>query len=130
MSYSFKFSTQFAVEYARFPKDQQDKVDDFTDTFLNFGLGDFSKYPGKITYSWRGLDPSSAEFGYANSNELWHYHVGIPTYRQAPDVPYKTSDWVLHFQWPGKGSSITVVDLYSHYKWSGEFYLPPATALK
>lgn len=129
MSFEVSFSAQFALEYSRFPKYQQDKVDDFIDIFSIHGLGDFSKYPGKITYSWKGLSPTDPVCIYAKDNELWHYHIGIPTYTARPDIPYQTSDWVLHFQWPGKGTTIALVDLYSHYTSTGVFYLPPESAL-
>ena len=129
MTFTWSFSTQFAKEFANFPKDQQDKVLDFVDTFENFGLADWFRYPGKISYSWKNLAATDPAFVFASANDLWHYHIGIPVYVTVPGRPYQTSDWVLHFQWPGKGSHIDVVDLYQHYTVSRAFYLPPAQSL-
>ncbi|WP_296504518.1 hypothetical protein [Rhodoferax sp.] len=129
MTFSFSFSSAFAKDYANFPPDQQDKVDDFTDTYLKDGFTDWTKFPGKITYSWKGLGPSNPQYIFTKANELWHYHIGIPIYVQQPGVPYQTSDWVLHFQWRGKGNHIDIVDLYQHYTYSRAFYIPPASAL-
>ncbi|WP_028211622.1 hypothetical protein [Paraburkholderia mimosarum] len=127
MVHTWSFNAQFAIEFSRFPQDQQDAVLDFTDAFEQHGLSDFSKFPGKITYSWKGVPPGSAEFIYAKANELWHYHIGLPTYTQGPK--YSTSDWVLHFQWPKQGDHINLVDLCYHYTSGGLFYVPAAKYL-
>lgn len=127
MAYTWAFNAQFALEFSRFQKDQQDAVLDFTDTFDAHGLSDFTKFPGKITNSWRGLPPGSPEFVYARANELWHYHIGLPVYTTGPK--YSTSDWVLHFQWPGRGDHVNLVDLCYHYTSSGQFYMPGAKYL-
>lgn len=119
----------FAVEFANFPQDQQDAILDFTDIFEKHGLADFSKYPGKITYSWKGLQAGSAEFVYAQSNDLWHYHVGIPHYNHV-HPKYATSDWVLHFQWQQQGTHVNLVDIFQHYTSTGKFYMPPPPYLK
>jgi hypothetical protein len=128
MAYSYGFKKQFATEFANFPKPQQDKILDFADAFLLHGLGDFTKYVGKITPSWAG-NANSADYNFALSNELWHYHIGIPTYI-AVHPKYSTSDWVLHFQWKGKGDHIDLLDVYSHYRKDGSFYLPSIDYLK
>lgn len=127
MAYTWGFNAQFAIEFSRFEKDQQDAVLDFTDTFELYGLSDFSKYTGKITYSWKGVPVGSPEYVYAKANDLWHYHVGLPSYTQGPK--YSTSDWVLHFQWRDRGDEIALVDLYRHYTSTGQFYVPGAKYL-
>ena len=53
---------------------------------------------------------------------------GIPVYNVVHGK-YKTSDWVLHFQWPGQGDAINLVDVYAHYTSTGAFYLPDAKYL-
>lgn len=130
MSYTYSYSIQFAKEFSRFPDDQKDKVDSFLDVYEASGLTNFAAYPGKITPSWKGLDAHDPKFAYAFNNALWHYHVGLPSYRQSPSGNYQTSDKVLHFQWPGKGSHICLVDLYDHYTWNGVFWLPPQESLE
>ncbi|TXR52051.1 hypothetical protein [Reinekea thalattae] len=122
------FSSKFTTEFECFPIDQQEKILSFAKTFQDNGLSDFSIYEGKVTPSWKGGTISDKNYQYALDNDLWHYHVGIPEYEKIHDK-YKTSDWLLHFQWPNRGNEICLVDLYSHYTSGGEFYLPPETYL-
>jgi mRNA-degrading endonuclease RelE of RelBE toxin-antitoxin system len=127
--YTVKFRKQFAIEFQYYPDFQQDKILDFVETFEQHGLSDFSKYTGKISQSWSNLQPSNSDYRYAQKNHLWHYHIGIPKYEQLHSK-YKTSDVVLHFQWHNKGNTICLVDIYSHYKIDGSFYLPSPDYLK
>lgn len=127
--YQIHFYKQFSIEFPNFPVDQQNKVLDFIDIFEQHGLTDFSRYEGKITPSWKGMNVSESNYRYARDNSLWHYHVGIPEYRQVHST-YKTSDMVLHFQWPGKGSHVNLLDMYYHYDSEGLFYLPTSLYLK
>jgi hypothetical protein len=129
MAYTYSFKQKFAAEFANFPIDQQDKIFDFLDTYEKYGLVDFSNYVGKITPSWKGALPGGADYNYALTNYLWHYHIGLPYYAATAHGQYKTSDWVLHFQWPKQGDHIFLVDLYSHYTRTGQFYLPSADYL-
>lgn len=126
MSYTVVFLPEFARQFANFPEDHQNKVLDFIELYEQFGFSDFTKYEGKIAPSWTS---GSENYQYAKSNDLWHYHIGIPVYNQLHQK-YKTSDTVLHFQWPGRGKEIKLVDMYDHYTSAGKFYLPPATYLK
>lgn len=128
MAYSWSFKSQFTKEFVRYPKDQQDKILEFTEIYEKHGLSDFSKYSGKIAPSWSGLDSSDPIYTYAKSNALWHYHIGIPKY-QSNHSKFKTSDWVLHFQWIDKGQQIDLVDICYHYKVDGTFHLPDVTYL-
>jgi hypothetical protein len=77
---------QFSKEFVNYPIDQQDKILGFVSTFQRCGLADFLKYDGKITPSWKGLDATEHLYHYARDNELWHYHIGIPRYRQVHDT--------------------------------------------
>lgn len=122
-NYQVSFLPAFQREFKNFPVDQQDKVLDFIETYEEYGLTDFSKYEGKISPSWRGLETTDPNYTYTRSNHLWHYHIGIPTYKSVHST-YKTSDMVLHFQWPNKGEKINLVDMYYHYTNGGDFYLP------
>ena len=124
MPFTYAFKKKFAQEFAKFPIDQQDKVLDFVAIFSAHGLVDFSRYPGKISPSWTG-NADLAAYNFAVANDLWHYHIGIPTY-VSNHPKFKTSDWVLHFQWIGCGTHIDLLDLYSHYRSDGTFYLPTA----
>ena len=128
MPFTYGFKKQFSIEYKNFPKDQQLLVTKFTDTFVKQGFVDFDAYPGKITPSWKGVDQSSVEYSFAYSNDLWHYHIGIPSYKQGAGN-YLVSAWVLHFQWKNKGTHIALVDLYDHHNRDGKFYMPPDASL-
>ena len=123
MAFTLDFSAQFAKEFANFQKDQQDAVLDFTATYIAHGLADFTKYTGKITPTWNGVLVGSQQYNFAKSNDLWHYHIGLPHYSYV-HPKYATSDWVLHFQWPSKGSHIRIVDMCYHTMSTGAFYVP------
>ncbi|NMT51012.1 hypothetical protein, partial [Vibrio parahaemolyticus] len=96
--FTWSRSKAFAKDFENFPTKDQDKILDFLDIFEEYGLADFTKYEGKITPSWKGESISSEDYQYAKDNHLWHYHIGIPDFVERHDT-YKTSDWVLHFQW-------------------------------
>ena len=128
MSFSWSLNAKLAGEFNNFPQDQKEKVGDFLVVFGEHGLDDFTKYVGKIAPSWSGLDETDPSYAYAQANHLWHYHIGIPTYTSV-HPKYKTSDMVLHFQWPNRGSHINLADVYYHHKSDGEFYLPPPAYL-
>lgn len=126
MSGTWGFKPLFLKEFQNFPTDQQDAIYDFTDLVEAGALGNFGLFPGKTSQSWSGLIPSDPAYQFAFNNNLWHYHVGIPTYRQVHSK-FKTSDWVLHFQWDGwnsGGRHVVLVDCYQHYKADGTFYMP------
>lgn len=126
--YTWGFKIQFAKEYKNYPTYQINKIDDFLDTFEAYGLMDKTKYIGKISHSWK-VEPSNPNHSYAKENNLWHYHIGLPTYRTIQGKNHKTSDLVLHFQWEYSSTHINLVDIYDHYKIDGTFYLPPSTYL-
>jgi hypothetical protein len=127
-NYEVYYLPQFKKEFTNYPTYQQDKILDFTDIYEVYGLSNFDKYEGKITPSWSNLDPSDPNYSYTRDNNLWHYHIGIPEYKQMHSK-YKTSKVVLHFQWEDKGNIINLVDLYNHYLRDGTFYLPPKISL-
>lgn len=128
MTYTWTFSDDFANQFQYFPEDQQNKVINFIDIFTEHGLGDFSLYEGKISSSFSGNYMDQDDYNFALNNHLWHYHIGIPEYEQNHSK-YKTSDWVLHFQWFDQCDSINIVDLYHHYDNEGNFYLPTERSL-
>lgn len=128
MTFTVNFNLQFALEYAIYPRDQRDAVNQFVSVYMLHGLGDQTKYPGRVTPSWLGVPTNHANYQYAIDNALWHYHVGIPSYSGTQQWG-KTSDWVLHFQWFNQGDHIDLADMYQHYTAAGRFYLPPAQNL-
>ena len=127
MNFTWSFHYQFAAEFDRYPRDQQDKILDFLETYQEHGLADFSKFPGKVTPSWSGLYEFDPRYRYTRDNALWHYHIGLPQYTQKHK--YQTSDWVLHFQWKNRGNHIDVADVCYHYTSNGSFHLPAPETL-
>lgn len=128
MSFTWSFNAKFASEFSNFPKDQQVSIASFLFTYEANGLHDLTKFEGKIAPSWSGVPESDYAHSYTRANNLWHYHIGIPVY-ESRHPKYKTSDMVLHFQWPNKGAHINLADVYFHYKSDGSFYLPPVEYL-
>lgn len=129
MDFIVHYKANFSKEFKQFPRDQQDSILDFILTYEENGLIDFKKYKGKISCSWSNLDENSQKYKYAKDNDLWHYHIGIPKYIKKHEK-YETSDYVLHFQWIGKGNEISLIDVYKHYDIKGNFYLPNESYLK
>lgn len=131
-TYTTGFSLQFALNFARFPQADQMKITAFQTQFEGYGFTNFSNYPGKIGPSWKGLNPSDPRHTFAYTNDLWHYHIGIPKFTPSVSGKYFTSDWLLHFQWPNwkvNGSHIHIVDLLPHNSYAGPFNLPDPAAL-
>lgn len=124
MAFTVDFSVEFLKWWKQFQQPQKDRVTEFIALVKMHGL-DQTKLPGKLSPSWMGA--SQADFAYAKQHSLWHYHVGYPIYRTNPHGP-KTSDWLLHFQWVQGNTHIHVVDLYQHYTYAGNFYLPRVAA--
>ena len=83
----------------------------------------FENREGKIAPSWSGLESTDPKYDYFHGNSLWHHHIGLPVYSQEHPA-YKTSDWLLYFQWVNKGPRIELVDLYQHHKSDGTLDLP------
>lgn len=128
--FTWSFNKQFATEFKRLKTEQQDCILDFTDLLELHGIhsGQYSKFPGKLSVSWRGLDASHPNFVYAQTNHLWHYHVGFPEYTESPGG-FLTSQWLLHFQFKQGTTHVHIADLYTHENRDGKFYLPSETYL-
>lgn len=128
MTYTVDFSKTFRLEFARIPATYQNAVASFVVTYQQHGLGDQTKYIGRLSPSWHRLPPNAPPYIYAKKHDLWHYHIGLPTYSGGQSWG-RTSDWLLHFQWPEQSTHISLVDLYTHHKSNGDFYLPPENSL-
>ncbi len=125
-NYRASFGVQFQKEFVNYPLDQKKAVYEFVQTYQEHGLGNFSRFQGKIAASWRNATPEDE--AYAREHNLWHYHVGLPIYEQSPYGDYMTSDWLLHFKWDSN-EHIILVDIFQHSQSSGKFYLPSPTYL-
>jgi hypothetical protein len=126
MTFTVGFGPQWSREWKQYQPDQKIKVGEFVQLYQAHGL-DPTKLPGRISPSWMGLQPQHPNYAYTQNNFLWHYHIGLPQYTKSA-VGDHTSDWVLHFQWVGRGSHIDLLELSTHQV-MGKFYLPPAGSL-
>lgn len=129
MTYTVSYQLQFRQELQRMPRPEQMAVATFITTYQTYGLGNQTKLVGRLSPSWHGLPINHPNYQFARKFDLWHYHIGLPYYsgRQEWD---RVSDWLLHFQWVGRGDHISLVDLYQHHRDDGSFYLPAASRLE
>ncbi|ELY5938882.1 hypothetical protein SNN83_001966 [Cronobacter malonaticus] len=127
--YRWSYSKSFMACMPHFTLDEKSKVADFLVTYQDYGLNDFSLYPGKIARTGSG-ECTKEERDFAFRNNLWHYHVGIPKYVQSSFGNYMTSRDVLHFQWFQDENHIRLVDMYRHYLYDGKFYMPSEKELE
>lgn len=125
----WSYSQAFLDMMPYFTPDEKARVADFIVTYQDHGLNDFKHYKGKITRTGSG-DCTQEEREYGLKHNLWHYHVGIPSYVPTPHGKYMTSRDVLHFQWFQAENRIRLVDMYRHYLLDGKFYVPPERALE
>lgn len=97
--YIVDFSEEFNIYYDRVWSDHKlDLIDDFIESYETHGL---TRWKGKIARSTNVPDtyPDAKERkAFAMEYNLYHAHIGIPSWNNYKDVPYSTSDQVLHFQ--------------------------------
>lgn len=107
-------SVHFAQVYATLPANDSDPIDKFIDHVENNGLVGL---PGRLKYSWDIPSDDGlwqTKFQYAKSNNLWHYHIGLPSYDQTKPVGDQTSEWVLHLIRHPCGFRTTIVHWDKH----------------
>ncbi|KPY30478.1 hypothetical protein [Pseudomonas syringae] len=127
MALAVKLSIHFSNRYDGLPDRDLDHIDAFWDHCEKHGLGGWK---GKVKPSW--IVPShypdrEARVAHAKSNNLWHAHIGIPTWKPSKntDASYQVSDWVLHFQYNPSENWIKLCDYGDH----DPFDLPDGTRL-
>jgi hypothetical protein len=126
MTFTVGYGPQWSREWRNYLPDQKQAVGAFVQTYLVHGL-DRTKLPGRVSPSWMGLQPVHPNYAYTQANFLWHYHIGLPKYTRS-SYGDQVSDWVLHFQWVGRGSHIDLLELSTHQV-GGRFYVPPSRSL-
>lgn len=97
--YSAILSDEFLFYYNNvFSVEKLNLIDDFLDHFEKNGL---SGWKGKVSPSWKVPEfykDHKERAKYAQDMNLWHAHIGLPTWQNRQNVPYLTSNQVLHFQ--------------------------------
>ncbi|MBE2163707.1 hypothetical protein IIQ43_04045 [Acinetobacter oleivorans] len=125
-SYTVNFSDEFNYLYNYvYSESKLDLIDDFIEHYEKHGL---SGWKGKISssanvpsYYKNHVERSE----YARQFDLWHVHIGLPTWQSYTDIPYCTSDQVIHFQKHGR-YEITLLTISTH----NPMDLPPLDMLK
>ncbi|WP_284116433.1 hypothetical protein [Acinetobacter pittii] len=126
INYVAYFSEEFDHFYNHvFSTEKLNLIDDFLDHYEKNGL---RNWKGKICSS--ANVPSSysdhiERSNYAKQYDLWHVHIGLPSWQSYENVPYLTSDQVLHFQ-KHNNYEITLLTVSTH----NPMDLPPLEMLE
>ena len=106
------FGSQILQELKNFPRPDLDKINAFVQHVRQFG---FDGLPGrnkcseevpKDTLDWL------VKVRYAQTHNLWHYHIAIPHYESNGVLGDHTSQYILHYV---KGDGfIKIVDFNQH----------------
>ncbi len=117
------FGEVFINHLTNFPTEDQKKIFDFAS---HITINGFSGLPGRVKQS-TDVDKNDHKFlekvRYARDNNLWHYHIGIPSYDESKPYGDWTSKYVLHYT--HLGNDVIIVDMDSHppFNLPAEHYL-------
>lgn len=118
------FGKEIKKHLLNFSEQDRQKILDFA---IHVMEHDFELLPGKNKRSdgFPNDDPFFAsKMALVKKYNLWHYHIGIPSYKDSFCGKYKTSEYILHYK---KGEdSIEIVSLDRH----PPFSLPPHNCLE
>lgn len=93
---SVEYSEHFQKCLKNFPKTDQLKIRDFVEHIKNHGF-DGLQGRNKSSDNVPKDDPQwSIKVAYAQKYNLWHYHIGIPTYELSQKGD-KVSEYILHY---------------------------------
>ncbi|WP_151828216.1 hypothetical protein [Acinetobacter oleivorans] len=97
--YTATLSDEFLHFYDNvFSDEKLDLIDDFLEHYETHGL---NNWKGKISPSWKVPEcykDHERRAKYAQDMNLWHAHIGLPSWQSRENIPYLTSNQVLHFQ--------------------------------
>lgn len=117
----------FIQEFPTYSKAMQDAINDVRKTFMDHGLNK-SKYKGKIKNSWTGTKIVQNK-QFTKQNNLWHVHLGVPTFTPNQNGKFYTSDYVLHFQYdPSTPNHIRFIKATPHYSSNPKRFILPTVA--
>ncbi|KAF1013161.1 MAG: hypothetical protein GAK29_04735 [Acinetobacter bereziniae] len=92
------FGNTFNKYYNNYPETTLDCIDDFIEHFESRGLKDWK---GKIAPSYRvpeNYNNRDEIIEKAKNHNLWHVHIGDPSWEKSKYGNYYVSEWVLHFK--------------------------------
>lgn len=106
-----EYGELFALHLPNFPKADRLKIAEFVYHVQQFGF-DGLQGRNKSSDNVPKDNPNWSKIvAYAQQHQLWHYHIGIPSYTLS-DNGDMTSEYVLHYV---KGDDfIKIVDLSDH----------------
>ncbi|MBV6589149.1 hypothetical protein [Acinetobacter baumannii] len=112
--YTAILSDEFLDYYDNvFTDEKLDLIDDFLEHYEQNGL---TGWKGKISPSWKVPEcyqDHKERAKYAQEMDLWHAHIGLPSWQTRKGANYSTSDQVLHFQRTSK-TEIFVLSISKH----------------
>ncbi|KAA6209757.1 hypothetical protein ACLQ90_02175 [Avibacterium paragallinarum] len=122
--FKISFGRLFLKEFQHFPEEDKDKIAAFVAHIKENGfiaLEGLNKKSNDVDKN----DPKFLEkVSYANTHNLWHYHIGIKQYNTRKTYGERTSEYVLHYQL--LGDEIRIIDYSPH----PPFNLPSQKYLK
>ncbi|MFW2177973.1 MULTISPECIES: hypothetical protein [unclassified Moraxella] len=106
-----RFGQVFLQHFQNFPKSDQLKIKEFVNHVKSLGFEGLTGR-NKSSDNVPTDNPDWSKIvAYAQKNQLWHYHIGIPSYVRS-EKGDMTSEYVLHYV---KGDDyIKLVDLSAH----------------
>ncbi len=123
--YTVSYGEIFLKSFKHYPANDRAKIQEFIEHYECHGLQNLS---GRIKKSSEvsNDDPLFAsKVSFANENNLWHYHIGIPEYDDSKNSGDWTSEYLLHYQ-EISNFEIKIVDFDTH----PPFNLPSVKYLK
>lgn len=96
--YIVDFSQEFNYYYFNICSNEKlDLIDDFIEHYEKYGLKNWKGRISKSTNVPDYYDDSETRKVLAERYNLYHAHIGLPTWQTRANFPFSTSDQVLHF---------------------------------
>ena len=106
------FGNKIKKHLLNFSEQDRKKIFNFASHVQQYGLVSLQG-KNKRSDGFSNDDPQFAQkMALVKEYNLWHYHIGIPSYQNSLVGEYKTSEYVLHYV---RGDNhIKIVDLSRH----------------
>lgn len=127
MPFKVDFSTSFTIQYdSQLDDEQRELVDDFSFHFQAHGMKGWQGKFGPTDNVPHNDNNRAHKIWFAQKHKLWHVHIGYPRWCASQNTlaPYKTSNYVVHYQ-RLTSDHIAIVD-YGHHD---PFHMPAKDVL-
>ena len=112
--YIVDFSMEFNLYYDKvWSPEKLDLIDDFIEHYETNGLRNWKGKISKSSNVPNNYKDAALKKALAEKYNLYHAHIGFPSWTNIPKIPYSTSDQVLHFQ-KLNSNSIKLLTLSTH----------------